>query len=369
MMDLRMLATMLLVALVGPVDLPTVSSNQLSIPVSLSPWAAHVALGSEENDRPRAGDQSSSEKASIVAEDTAPKSPDDPAVAEDDPKTKHRPIAPARRAAEQLLADVELPRDLRNAMMTVLRQHPRETRWSGRSGQVLFAVATRRLPPGRLFRSRALPAQLRIALLQATAELLQADSLLARYADQGLTDATTVRQAVLQASGRLHVTGGVRGLLEQAAARGDFAVALVRAEESEITTSLFQPTALNEVKSSYREVMHGKIRDLMKRQDWEDAVLLWTHLHERKLVSEQLYLDAAQCYKELGRPQDMIDNLAEAIDTLRDKAQLEFFERVGNLALDVQREDAQTLAEQAFAMALQEIQKSPRRLRVSAKEP
>jgi len=369
MMDLRMLATMLLVVLVGQVDLPTVSDSQFSIRVSFSPWSAHVALGSEGNDQPRTGEPSSSEKASIVAEDTAPKSPNDPAVGKDDPKIKHRPIEPARHAAEQLLADVELPRDLRNAMMTVLRQHSRETRWSGRSGQVLFAVAARRLPPGRLFRARAMPAQLKIVLLQATAELLQADSLLARYAGEGLTDATALRQAVLQASGRLHVTGGVRGLLERAAARGDFAVALVRAEESEITASLFQPTALKEVKSSYRIVMHGKIRDLMKRQDWEDAVLLWTHLHQRKLVSEQLYLDAAQCYKELGRPQDMIDNLAEAIDAFRDKAQLEFFERVGNLALDVQREDAQTLAEQAFAMALQEIQKSPRRLRASAKEP
>ena len=83
--------------------------------------------------------------------------------------------------------------------------------------------------------------------------------------------------------------------------RNGFAVAYVIAEQSDLSAYLLQPTELEKVRAAYRDVMHGQARDLMARSSWADALLLWQHLHQRKLVSQQLYLDAARCFQRLGQ--------------------------------------------------------------------
>ena len=55
-----------------------------------------------------------------------------------------------------------LEHGIREAMQIVLRQHPTELRWSGRTGTTLFAMAAKRLPAGDI-RSRAVPAMLELA--------------------------------------------------------------------------------------------------------------------------------------------------------------------------------------------------------------
>ena len=54
----------------------------------------------------------------------------------------------ASKAANAYLADANLPAPVRDAMLTVLRQHPTETRWSGRAGTTMFGIAAKRLPRG-----------------------------------------------------------------------------------------------------------------------------------------------------------------------------------------------------------------------------
>jgi hypothetical protein len=232
-------------------------------------------------------------------------------------------------------------------MLTVLRQHPGETRWSGRSGSSLFAIAVKRLP-GNTVRQQAGSALLNFTHMLAVQELFKAKSLLDRYAASGLTDATTLRQAVSQAAGSLEVTGKVRGVQHQATIQGDFAIAYVLADESALSAHLLQPVELGRVQATYREVMHTQARDLMQRSNWKDALLLWQHLHTRKLVSPGLYLDAAQCFKQLGQDEDVVRVLGEAINTLDPKAGPEFLERAGDLALTIQTEGGQKLAEQAY---------------------
>ena len=99
-------------------------------------------------------------------------------------------------------------------MLTVLRQHPTETRWSGRDGETLFALAVKPLPKGQT-RQRATGVFLELVQMLSVQELLKAKSLLDRYAATGLSDATTLRQAVENAAGELQITGQVH----------DFAVA------------------------------------------------------------------------------------------------------------------------------------------------
>ena len=242
-------------------------------------------------------------------------------------------------------------------MLTVLRQHPAETRWSGRDGNTLFGIAVKPLPQGES-RPRAVPAMLELVQMLAVHEVLKAKSLLDRYAAAGLTDATTLRQAVEAAAGQLQVTGKAKGVVHQAAVRSGFAVAYIVAEQADLSAYLLQATELEKVRTAYRDVMHRQARDLMARSGWADALLLWQHLHQRKLVSQQLYLDAARCFQQLGQTPDAVRVLSEAIETFAKSGTAEFFEQAGDIALEIPTEPAQTLAEQAYQKAIDTLRET-----------
>jgi len=247
-----------------------------------------------------------------------------------------------------------MPGPVRDAMQTVLRQHPGETRWSGRDGPTLFAIAAKNLPQGEA-KQRAVPALLRLVHMLAVHELLKAKSLLDCYAATGLDDATTLRNAVEEAAGKMEVTGEVKGLVHQAAIEGDFAVGYVMADESALTAHLLKPAELEIVQRSYRDVMHRQAGELMDQSNWKDALLLWEHLHKRKLVSQNLYLDAARCFKELGQHEDAIRVLAEALESLGGEATCTFLEKAGDIALSMETDAAEEVAVRAYEMACEKI--------------
>lgn len=258
----------------------------------------------------------------------------------------------AFQAATEYLSQADIRRPIREAMLTVLRQHPSETRWAGQKDNIIFAVATKSLPTGAM-RKRATPAFMELVHTLAIHELLKAKSLLDRYANSGLSDATTLRLALEQAAGKLKVGGRADGVTHQAAVRGDFVVAYVHALKSTLTAHLFQATELETVKMAYRDVMHRQARELMEQSDWENALLLWQHLHKRKLVSQHLYLDAAQCFKQLNREQDMIRILSEATKSFSETGSPAFFEQIGDTLLETELEAAIKPAEKAYIKASQ----------------
>jgi hypothetical protein len=260
----------------------------------------------------------------------------------------------ASTAASTRITKADLPKPVREAMLTVLRQHPGESRWSGRAGATIFGIAAKPLPSGKV-RQRVTPALLELTHLWAVQEVLRAKSLLDRYAATGLTDATTLREAVVEAAGKLHVAGQASGAVHETAVQGDFAVAYVLGEEAALSVRLLQPVELDLVKGAYRDCMHRQAQDLMKRAAWQDALLLWQHLHQRKLVSPRLYLDAARCFKELGQKQDAIRLLTEAIDTFQENASPDFLEEAGDMALAIETTQAEALAERAYRMASERL--------------
>ena len=78
----------------------------------------------------------------------------------------------------------------------------------------------------------------------------------------------------------------------------------------------------------------------------------------RKLVSQQLYLDAAQCFKELGQDADVVRVLNEAVNVLGPKATPEFLEQAGDLALAIKTDAAEELAERAYREASDKLKES-----------
>lgn len=256
----------------------------------------------------------------------------------------------AAQAARLWIGSTELPAPMRQAMQTVLDQHPTQSRWSGRSGSSLFALAAQRLPTGEI-RDRSVPPMLGLVHVQATHELLKAKSLLGRFSETGLDDATTLRRAVEEAAGELRVMGRVQGVVHRAAAVDGFAVGYVVADESTLSAFLMQPSELQVVQAAYRDVMHRQARQLMERSDWQNALLLWRHLHQRKLVSQPLYLDAARCFLKLGQIDDTIRVLSEALTAFGDSGSPEFFEQAGDLVFEIETDEAQSLAEAAYRKA------------------
>jgi hypothetical protein len=255
------------------------------------------------------------------------------------------------------LTRANLSEVVREAMLTVLRQHPGENRWCGHVGSTMFGIAVKPLPSGDV-RQRVTPTLLELTHLWAMQELLRAKSLLDRYADAGLTDATTLREAIVEAAGKLQVTGQAIGAVHQSAVQGDYAVAYVLAEEPALTAHLLQPVELEVVRNAYRTVMHRQAQELMKRSAWKEALLLWQHLHQRKLVSPRLYLDATRCFKELGQQQDAVRLLTEAIDTFQKDAPPDFLEEAGDMALAIETAPAQALAERAYRMASERLRET-----------
>lgn len=254
-------------------------------------------------------------------------------------------------AASAFVSQGDFPASTRQAMLTVLRQHPGEIRWSGRDGNRLFGMVVKPLPQTE-FRTRTVPAMLELVQMLAVQEVLKAKSLLDRYAATGLTDATTLRQAVEVAAGQLQVTGKAKGVAHAAAVRSGFAVAYVISDQADLSAYLLQPAELERVQAAYRDAMHRQARDLMARSAWTDALLLWQHLHQRKLVSQQLYLDAARCFQRLGQAADAARVLSEAIETFAKSGTAEFFEQAGDMALEIQTEPTEALAERAYQRAI-----------------
>ena len=285
--------------------------------------------------------------------------PERPAPPEPSTAQTHKPNVPAdpaagSQAAAAYVSRADIAEPVRAAMLTVLRQHPGETRWSGKAGPTLFAVAVKSLPGGQM-RKRATPALLELTHMLAVQELLKAKSLLDRYAATGLDDATTLRQAVEEAAGKLEVSGKVKGVVHQATVQDEFAVGYVIGEESALTAHLLEPTELEKVQAAYRLVMHRQARALMEREDWSEALLLWQHLHQRELVSQALYLDAARCLKQLEKPGDAVQVLNEALESFGDEATLSFLEQAGDVALSIPTDEAQDLAVRAYERACDKI--------------
>lgn len=260
-------------------------------------------------------------------------------------------------AASNYLSRSDISAPIREAMLTVLRQHPGDSRWSGRSGATMFAIAVKPLPQGKTG-ERATSAMLSLTHMLAVQELLKGKSLLDRYAAHGLTDANTLRDAIVLAAGGLSISGTAEGVIHHTAIQSRFAVGYVLADETALAAHLLQPVALAKVSAAYRDVMHRQARELMKRSNWKDALLLWQHLHKRKLVSQQLYLDAARCFKELGQEADAIRVLDEAIGSLDQGISAEFLERAGDLALSIPTPPGQALAEKAYRAASQKLQET-----------
>lgn len=262
--------------------------------------------------------------------------------------------ASASEVVDGYVSDLKLPHEILDAMHAALRLHPQDTNWGGSAGDKVFALVASPLV-GQAARNQSIPASLQHARATAVNALLVTTALSQIYADAGLTDMGTLRVAAQRVSGGLAVSGAIKNMEDGAVVRGGLAVAYIVVDSKNLNAEIQDPATLDLIKEAYRDVMHAQARDLMARGKWADALLLWQHLHERHLVSQMLYLDAATCFHELGRDSEALNVLSEAIKAFSKTATTEFLERAGDLAVQIRSDDAQQLAERAYRSASEKL--------------
>jgi hypothetical protein len=238
-----------------------------------------------------------------------------------------------------------------DAMKTMLRQHASETRWVGQSDKLLFSIVAERVESESPRKQQILLARASRSHSLAIQEILTAKSLLDLYGQVGLTDATALRQAILDGQSGFSVQGNAKILAGSSQVVESYVFAFVVAEESQLISYLKEPPRLEAVRASYRKVLHRRARELMKAQDWQNALVLWHHLHERQLVSPELYLDAARCFRGMGKDADCVKILEEAFAVFASEQSPEFFEQIGELSILVPSAAAQQQAVRAFRRA------------------
>lgn len=256
-------------------------------------------------------------------------------------------------AANALLNDIDIAKQIKAAARSILRQHAESSNWSGRHENTLFGLAARELPSGEI-RDKSIPSFLSLVRAKSIEELLAAKCVLDLYAESGLTDATALREAIAKLASGMRITGSAQGITSFSKVYGNIAVAFAFGEEQRLIARLSTPVELEYLKRSYRDILHRDARRLMQERNWNDAIVLWRHLHDRKLVSPPLYLDAARCFEHQQKHSDALVVLQEAYKSFGASASVDWLEQCGELALPLGSE-GEALALRAFRLASEKM--------------
>lgn len=249
------------------------------------------------------------------------------------------------------LASQELQPGTINVMQLVIQQHGDETTWVGKSNNTLFSIVARKVENRTAANKPVLVGIVRLNHSLAVREILTAKYLLDAFRGTGLSDATTLRSALTEAKLNLSVKGKAKLLQSNSQAVDSHVFSFVLANASDLSAYLTEAPQLKEIRVAYRAVMHRKAKRLMEEKDWGNALLLWHHLHKRKLVSPELYLDAAKCFAETGQPAQAVLILQEAYAAYQADTESSFFEQIGDLAIKINSRDGEKLAVAAYEHA------------------
>lgn len=240
-----------------------------------------------------------------------------------------------------------IPADVREAMVTVLRQHEDENEWLGRSGEIVFALGAQPI-------SQSARGDLTRMEIQLQNDLLLTKNILDAFAARRLDDATTLKKALLIARHQLKAGGKSQGAQWKVFIREKSIFGWAFVNENQLQSRLFEPENFEQIQLAYRDCAHENARNLMASGKWEDALRFWFHLHDRKLTSPGLYLDAARCFTELKRSDEALEVLREAVRVFASLQDDQFFELAGNLFEELGQNDD---AERAYEKACEILEK------------
>jgi hypothetical protein len=216
-----------------------------------------------------------------------------------------------RQVAAKVVAERISTDTLKTAMLAAMNRHPEADRWSGVDDKQIFGICVvpftdRDVKDGDIgmFRSSA--------RLLAVKEMLFAKVLLDKYAETGLTDAGSLREAVARANESFTVRSKITFDIEEAIIEGNRIVGLVVADRKKIVATMTEQTRIDAVRAAYCEVVHRQAKRLIAGKKYDEALNTLLELRQAKLLGREQLFEVLGCFVGMNKPADaekIVDNL------------------------------------------------------------
>jgi hypothetical protein len=218
-----------------------------------------------------------------------------------------------RHVAGKIVAERISTDTLKTAMLAAMSRHPEADRWSGVDDKQIFGISVvsftdRDVKDGDVGMFRT------TARLLATKEMLFAKVLLDKYAETGLTDAGSLREAVAQANESFSVRGKITFDIEEAVIEGNRIVGIAVADRKKVVATMTEQTRIDAVRSAYRDVVHRQARRLIAGKKYEEALNTLLELRQANLLGREQLFEVLGCFVGMNKPADaekIVGNLIE----------------------------------------------------------
>ena len=218
---------------------------------------------------------------------------------------------PNRQTATTVVTEQIRAATLKEAMLAAINRHPEADRWSGVDDRHIFGISVVTLTD-RAVRERDTRLFHTTARLVAAKEMLFSKVLLDKYAETGLTDAGSLRQAVADANESFRVQGKLRYSMDETFIEGNRIVGIVAADRNNVIAIMTEQARIDAVRSAYREIVHRQTKRLIADNKFEEALNRLLELRQAELLGREQLFDVLHCFVGLDRPVDtekIIQNL------------------------------------------------------------
>ena len=234
---------------------------------------------------------------------------------------------------------------LEKAMLDALERHPTTDRWSGVTENQIFGIVVvpfteRDVTDGDLGMLR------KTAQLLAMKELLLAKVLLDRFAESGLTDSSTLRQAVAEANESLLIHTKIDFSIKETYLDDKWIVGIVVADREKIVTTVSSRTQTEAVREAYRQLVRQNATTLIQKRKFEQALLRFRELRLAGLYDEECLTDVLRCFVGLDR----VDDANKIVESLlaKNSENVELYRHVVEILADSPNVKFQHLMDQLW---------------------
>ena len=228
-----------------------------------------------------------------------------------------------RQAVEKVVAAKIASKTLETAMLDALKRHPTADRWSGVDDKQVFGLGVVTFTD-RDVRDGDIRLMRTTARLIAAKEMLFAKVLLDQYAEAGLADPGSLREAVAETNESFTVQGTITDQTEETVIEGDRIVGIVVADKAKVIAAMTSQDRVEAVRVSYHNVVTRRAKRLIVEQKFEESLHSFVELRQAKLLNREHRFDILRCFVGLDQPADaakiivsLIDGHAEDVALLR----------------------------------------------------
>ena len=251
----------------------------------------------------------------------------------------------------------DMPPAVKSALLETLKKPATRNSWVCEAGEFVACVAVQTVPP----RENANSSRLRqLALPQteahASVEMCVYVAMKKALKNVRLDDQDLLNTALQNSK----ASGSIKGKLHQSRTVDNEVISVAYCPIANITASLLEPANLQQIRDNYLLAGHEKFKELIAKDNLQDAIQIWQHLKERELFSPELIVDVALCYQKVDETEKCVAHCKEFLYNYRDLKIPSYFVQLGNLLADILTEDAEELAISAFDKA-EHLMLTPRR--------